>query len=244
MSVMFPGLSPEAVRKRHLRYAQALADDGVEFELLAGPHRPAVEALLNASLAEAAQAAGVDSFVPALGAFAPAADSTGGDVPIDTAHDVSGAGDAEDAAGQALPEDAQPADRPDGLTLLPQDSGIVVHRAGTVLAAAVVSALQFDGDETRTAVFLRGLGTHMPYRGRGIATVALGLIPQVLSSAGLPTKSQVITRIPTVRASFFHRAGYMVEGAEAQVPEPIAELAQGLLPDFGAESRWAHQSLV
>lgn len=198
-----------------MRYAQKLTEAGVEFEMLVGSRRADALTLANSSIAEAV------------------------------------AGTAQHRSAEEPPE----------LHLFDQDSGVVAVQRGRMLSAAVVSAVQFEDEPgersgsdddaggaadggTRTSLFLRALGTAPEYRSRGLATVLLGLLPQVLQQAGLPTKAQVIARIPESRATFFHRAGYMVELPHAGVPESVDHVARRLLLDFGEESRWAHQSLA
>ncbi|WP_349829191.1 GNAT family N-acetyltransferase [Brevibacterium litoralis] len=93
-------------------------------------------------------------------------------------------------------------------TLGDQDSGTVVRTPdGELAAVAVVTAVNYDNG---TALFVRALATAPAHRSTGIATVVLGLVPQILSQVGMPTRSLVTGACPQERGSFFHRAGFLV----------------------------------
>lgn len=128
-----------------------------------------------------------------------------------------------------------------GFALNPQDSGIAVRSPdGELAGASVVAAVEFD---ERTALFLRGLGVAEAFRSRGIGTVLIGMTPQVLTQAGLPSRSRIVTRCPEVRATFFHRAAFTVEQPGAEVPDALARIGGELLPDFGPTACWAHMDV-
>lgn len=150
------------------------------------------------------------------------------------AADAAGAEGAIEAGGDEGATEEQAAE----FTLLPQDSGIAVYSAaGELAGASVVTGVEFD---ERTALFVRALGTARQFRSRGIGTVLLGMTPQVLTQAGLPSRSRIVTQIPQVRATFFHRAGFVVEDPAAEVPPALADIGAELLPDFGVHSCWTH----
>ncbi|GAA2007812.1 GNAT family N-acetyltransferase [Brevibacterium samyangense] len=148
MAELYPGLHNDAVKKRHMRYARALVDEGFGFDMLVDEGRAGVEALVRNAL--------------------------------------------------DLPE----------FRLAAQASGLVARTAdGTLAAVAIVSAVSYDNG---TALFVRALATAEDFRSKGLATVLLGLLPQILPQAGLPTRALLTGACPETRASFLHRAGFVV----------------------------------
>lgn len=237
---LYPGLDSSKAAKRHVRYAQSLVDAGFDFELHAAQqHDGPVDVLMREAVMQARddQAAADEQ---SRGA------SDGND----------GALGASDAATAATPPPAEePASALDDatasaapgtsattpFTLLPQDSGILARSPqGELAGAVIVTAVQFD---ERTALFIRALGVAPQFRSKGIGTVLIGMTPQVLVQAGLPSSSRLVTEVPLVRASFFHRAGLVVEAPGADVPEALAQIAGEVLPSYGDAACWAHMDV-
>ncbi|GAA4383713.1 hypothetical protein GCM10023167_03520 [Brevibacterium pityocampae] len=172
MAILYPGLHNDAVKKRHVRWAQTLVDAGFSFDLLVDKGREETAALIREAL-----------------------DTPGGQP------DSTGA--RSDTPG-AQPDSAAPT----GFALEPQDTGLVVRDAsGTLAGALVLTAVSYDNG---TALFVRALATAPGFRSRGIATVLLGLAPQVLGQAGLPTRALLTGAAPEALAGFVHRAGFVV----------------------------------
>jgi GNAT superfamily N-acetyltransferase len=166
MAILYPGLHNDAVKKRHMRYAQALVDDGFTFDLLVDDGRDEVTALIREA------------------------------TPVPEANPAPEATTAYEAAGASA------------FTLQAHDSGLAVRdRAGALAGAVVVTAVSYDNG---TALFIRALATAAGFRSRGIGTVLLGMVPQVLGQAGLPTRALITGVTPQARASFVHRAGFVV----------------------------------
>lgn len=162
MAILYPGLHNDAVKKRHVRWAQTLVDAGFSFDLLVDEGREETAALVRAAI------------------------------------DTPGASSDPTVAPSA----------PTGFAFEPQDTGLVVRDAsGTLAGALVLTAVSYDNG---TALFVRALATAPEFRSRGIATVLLGLAPQVLGQAGLPTRALLTGAAPEALAGFVHRAGFVV----------------------------------
>lgn len=184
MAILFPGLHNDAVRKRHVRWAQALVDDGLTFDLLVDEGREEAAALVRDAL--------------------------------------DGAG--PDPAG---PDSAERPSAATAFTLEPQDTGLVVRdAAGTLAGVLVFTAVSYDNG---TALFVRALATAPGFRSRGIATVLLGLAPQVLGQAGLPTRALLTGACPESLAGFVHRAGFVVLEHGDEPPFVFGGIEDGLL---------------
>lgn len=191
MAILYPGLHNDAVKKRHVRWAQTLVDAGFSFDLLVDEGREETAALIREAL-----------------------DTPGGQP------DSTGA--RSDTPG-AQPDSAAPT----GFALEPQDTGLVVRDAsGTLAGALVLTAVSYDNG---TALFVRALATAPVFRSRGIATVLLGLAPQVLGQAGLPTRALLTGAAPEALAGFVHRAGFVVLEAGDEPPFTFGEIEDALL---------------
>ncbi|MCX0277379.1 GNAT family N-acetyltransferase, partial [Nocardia zapadnayensis] len=122
---------------------------------------------------------------------------------------------------------AEPPSAPTGFALEPQDTGLVVRDSSGALAGALVlTAVSYDNG---TALFVRALATAPAFRSRGIATVLLGLAPQVLGQAGLPTRALLTGAAPEALAGFVHRAGFVVLGNGDEPPFTFGGIEDELL---------------
>lgn len=187
MAILYPGLHNDAVKKRHVRWAQTLVDAGFSFDLLVDEGREETAALIR----EATGAAG----------SRPAEQTESAEPPAPT-------GPTPEPAEPTDPAPGAPPSAPTGFALEPQDTGLVVRDAsGTLAGALVLTAVSYDNG---TALFVRALATAPEFRSRGIATVLLGLAPQVLGQAGLPTRALLTGAAPEALAGFVHRAGFVV----------------------------------
>lgn len=178
MALLYPGLHADAAKKRHLRYAQALVDAGMDFGLLVDDGRADAQALT-------------------------------------------------------------------GEELLPTDTGLrVTAPDGTLAAVVVVSAVSYDNG---TALFIRALATAPEHRSRGIATVLLGMVPQVLGQAGMPTRALLVGMLPEALASFAHRAGFAVLEPGEAPPFSFGGIEIDLLGSRAAEAEtscWAYAEVA
>ena len=146
---------------------------------------------------------------------------------------------------EALVTGLAPTPDPDSKTLVPfhvgdQDAGLVaLNEEGEIVAALVVTAVDFSSggeqEQTPTALFIRGLATDPDFRGKGLGTVLLGMAPQILKQAGLPTRCRLITHIPQERATFFHRAGFQVWEPGTETPQSVTDMMETLLPKVAHE---------
>lgn len=146
---------------------------------------------------------------------------------------------------EALITGLAPTPDPDSKTLVPfhvgdQDAGLVaLNDAGEIVAALVVTAVDFSSgnqqEQSPTALFIRGLATDPDFRGKGLGTVLLGMAPQILKQAGLPTRCRLITQIPQERATFFHRAGFQVWEHGTETPQSVTDMMETLLPRVADE---------
>lgn len=155
---------------------------------------------------------------------------------------------------EALITGLAPSADPNPKTLTPfhvgdQDAGLVaLNDAGEIVAALVATAVEFSSDgesgQAPMALFLRGLATDPDFRGQGIGTVLLGMAPQILKQAGLPTRCRLIAQIPEERATFFHRAGFQVWEHGTETPESVSQMMESLLPKVAQEPCLAFREVV
>lgn len=207
MAILYPGLHNDAVKKRHVRWAQTLVDAGFSFDLLVDEEREETAALIRG----ATGAAGSRPAEPTESAE-PTAPT--GPTPAEPAEPTD-------------PAPGAPPSAPTGFALESQDTGLVVRDAsGTLVGALVLTAVSYDNG---TALFVRALATAPVFRSRGIATVLLGLAPQVLGQAGLPTRALLTGAAPEALAGFVHRAGFVVLEAGDEPPFTFGEIEDELL---------------
>ncbi|MDQ0801508.1 GNAT family N-acetyltransferase [Arthrobacter sp. SLBN-112] len=105
--------------------------------------------------------------------------------------------------------------------LTPNSLGIVVKNSkGALVAAVVTQVMTIDG---KTLLIVSHLVTDPLHRGRGMATILLGMLDNITGTAGAPAPAMTVGFCAHAGIKLYRRAGFVVGDANSYT-EPDPEL--------------------